>query len=84
MNVSPRFAQRVLGLDRGESDDLLTRLSNHLWDSPAYFHRWAPDEMVLWDNWRMRHRVTPAPHDELRIVERTTLGGDYGLGRKLA
>jgi taurine dioxygenase len=83
LNLSPRFAQYVLGMDSSDSDTLLTDLSNHLWDSPAYFHRWQPDEMVLWDNWRMLHRVTPAPFEEVRIVERTTLGGDYGLGRKL-
>lgn len=84
LNLSPRFAQSILGMDKDESDRLLTMLSNHLWDSPAYFHKWGPDEMVLWDNWRMLHRVTPAPFDEIRIVERTTLDGDYGLGRKLA
>ena len=84
LNLSPRFAQYILGLEKAESDELLTRLSNHLWDSPAYYHKWQPDEMVLWDNWRMLHRVTPGPYDEVRIVERTTLGGDYGLGRKLS
>ena len=84
LNLSPRFAQSVLGMERAVSDALLTRLSNHLWDSPSYHHKWGPDDMVLWDNWRMLHRVTPAPVDEVRIVERTTLGGDYGLGRKLA
>jgi taurine dioxygenase len=84
LNLSPRFAQYVFGMDKLQSDDLLTVLSNHLWDSPAYYHKWGPDEMVLWDNWRMLHRVTPAPIDAVRIVERTTLGGDYGLGRRLA
>jgi taurine dioxygenase len=39
--------------------------------------------MVLWDNWRMLHCVRPGPFEEVRIVERTTLGGDYGLGRTL-
>ena len=83
LNLSPRFAQYVLGMDRAESDELLTMLSNHLWDSPAYFHKWALDEMVLWDNWRMLHCVTPGPYEEVRIVERTTIAGDYGFGRKL-
>jgi taurine dioxygenase len=83
LNLSPRFAQRILGMDKAESDALLTLLSNHLWDSPAYFHKWALDEMVLWDNWRMLHCVTPGPYEEIRIVERTTIAGDYGLGRKL-
>jgi taurine dioxygenase len=83
LNLSPRFAQAILSMDKESSDELLTMLSNHLWDSPSYHHKWGPDEMVLWDNWRMLHRVTPAPYEEVRIVERTTLDGDYGLGRKL-
>jgi taurine dioxygenase len=83
LNLSPRFAQAILGWDKPDSDALLTMLANHLWDSPAYFHKWQLDEMVLWDNWRMLHCVTPGPYEEVRIVERTTLGGDYGLGRKL-
>ncbi|MCX7863712.1 MAG: TauD/TfdA family dioxygenase [Novosphingobium sp.] len=83
LNLSPRFAQYILGIDKQRSDELLTLLSNHLWDSPSYHHKWQPNEMVLWDNWRMLHRVTPAPYEEVRIVERTTLSGDYGLGRKL-
>jgi len=84
LNLSPRFAQFIVGIDQEESDALLGTLSTHIWDSPAYFHQWRTDEMVLWDNWRMLHCVTPAPPDEVRIVQRTTLRGDYGLGRKLS
>ncbi len=83
LNLSPRFARSILGIPKHRSDELLTLLSNHLWDSPSYHHKWSEGEMVLWDNWRMLHRVTPAPFEEVRIVERTTLDGDYGLGRKL-
>jgi taurine dioxygenase len=39
--------------------------------------------MLLWDNWRMAHCVTGAAPDEVRIMERTTIMGDYGLGRRL-
>ena len=84
LNLSPRFARSILGLDKERSDELLSFLANYLWDSPSYHHKWAEGEMVLWDNWRMLHRVTPAPFEEVRIVERTTLDGDYGLGRKLS
>ena len=83
LNLSPRFAQSILGMAKAESNALLTMLANDLWDSPAYFHKWALDEMVLWDNWRMLHCVAPGPYKEVRIVERTTIAGDYGLGRKL-
>ena len=37
--------------------------------------------MVLWDNWRMLHSVSPAPASEERVMQRTTIKGDYGLGR---
>jgi len=83
LNLSPRFAQSVLGWDKADSDALLDELCNHVWDSPAYFHKWALDHMVLWDNWRMLHCVIPGPVDEIRIVERTTIQGDYGMGRVL-
>ena len=83
LNLSPRFAQSVLGWDKAESDALLDELCNHVWDSPAYFHKWAYDHMVLWDNWRMLHCVIPGPVDEIREVERTTIQGDYGMGRVL-
>jgi taurine dioxygenase len=39
--------------------------------------------MILWDNWWMLHSVTLTPLDEERIMQRTTIKGDYGFGRKL-
>jgi taurine dioxygenase len=83
LNYSPLWAQYVLGMEPGESDRLLRSLSEFLWSLPAYYHEWEPDDMVLWDNWRMLHRVMPAPFGEVREVERTTISGDYGHGRML-
>jgi taurine dioxygenase len=83
LNYSPLWAQYVLGMDRRDSDKLLRELSAFLWSLPAYYHKWQPDDMVLWDNWRMLHRVLPAPFGEVREVERTTISGDYGHGRML-
>jgi taurine dioxygenase len=83
LNYSPLWAQYVLGMDRAESDTLLRRLSDYLWSLPAYYHKWRADDMVLWDNWRMLHRVMPAPFEQVRVVERTTISGDYGFGRLL-
>jgi hypothetical protein len=31
----------------------------------------------------MLHSVTLAPVDETRVMQRTTIAGDYALGRKL-
>lgn len=83
LNFSPFFALHIDGMDKTESDALMRRISDHVLDSPAYHHTWALDEMILWDNWRMLHCVSQIPIDETRIMQRTTIAGDYALGRKL-
>lgn len=84
LNVSPFGALYILGRDDAAGHDLLQRLVDHLVACPSYFHSWKPSEMLLWDNWRMVHCVTGAAPDEVRMMQRTTIMGDYGLGRKLA
>ena len=84
LNISPFGALHILGRDDEAGHALLRRLVDHLVSCPAYFHAWQPDEMLLWDNWRMVHSVSGAPPEEVRIMQRTTIAGDYGLGRRLA
>lgn len=83
LNLSPFFAMYIeeLGLEGGH--ELLTRLAHHVLDCPAYHHAWTTSEMILWDNWRMLHSVSPAPINQERVMQRTTIKGDYGVGRKL-
>jgi taurine dioxygenase len=83
LNFSPFFALHIDGMDNEEGDALMRRLSDHVLDSPAYHHSWSLDEMILWDNWRMLHCVSQIPVGETRIMQRTTIKGDYALGRKL-
>jgi len=83
LNFSPRFAIYLEGMDNAEGNELLHRLAQHIFDGPAYFHDWKVGELMLWDNWRMLHCVTPAPVDEVRIMKRTTIAGDYAMGRTL-
>jgi taurine dioxygenase len=84
LNFSPFFALGIDGMDNEEGDALMRRLSAHVLDSPAYHHAWSLGEMILWDNWRMLHCVSQIPLGETRIMQRTTIKGDYALGRKLA
>lgn len=84
LNLSPYFALHIDGHDDAEGHALLQRLVDHLESCPSYFHEWQPNDLVLWDNWRMVHSVAGAPADEVRIVQRTTIAGDYGRGRKAA
>jgi len=44
---------------------------------------WQPGDMVLWDNWRMLHCARGVPDDMYREVHRTSIAGNYALGRVL-
>lgn len=83
LNFSPGHARYVEGLPPSESHELLLALSDHVFGCPSYQHEWSTGEMLLWDNWRMLHMVSLIPRDEERIMQRTTIAGDYGLGRRL-
>jgi taurine dioxygenase len=84
LKLSPMHSRYILGMDRAESDALLTELAEHIAHPDfAYFHRWQKNDIIVWDNWRMVHSSTGVPLDCLRSARRTTIGGDYKLGRYL-
>jgi taurine dioxygenase len=70
----------------GDRSDAAFELLSEIWDEAMrvvkpYFHEWHPTDMVIWDNWRVLHEATGSNPDEERVVHRTTIKGDYGLGR---
>ncbi len=84
LHVSPWMCDGIVGLEDAEGDALLedvcqtiNRLSREL----SYFHKWQPSDMAIWDNTRCLHAVSG--HDPAldRSMQRTTIKGDYGLGR---
>jgi taurine dioxygenase len=82
LNVSPWHADGIEGMENAEGDALLREVAAHATRTElAYFHRWAADDMVLWDNWRMLHCACGVPADMRRHMQRTTIAGDYGMGR---
>jgi taurine dioxygenase len=83
LNISPFFALHVHEMNNAAGDALLKELCDHIHRCPSYHHTWSTTELVLWDNWRMLHSVTPVPLDENRLLQRTTIKGDYGIGQKL-
>lgn len=84
LKLSPMHARYVLGMDRAESDELLTALAEHLVDPRfAYFHNWQKNDMLVWDNWRVIHSATGVPLHCERVARRTTIMGDYKVGRYL-
>jgi taurine dioxygenase len=82
LNVSPWFCEDIEGMSREESAPILAEVMSYA-TNPArsYFHKWEMGDMVLWDNWRMIHCCTGVPLGEKRHMRRTTIAGDYGLGR---
>ena len=82
LNVSPWFADGIEGMEAPEGEALLAEVIDHCTrPSRAYYHCWQMDDMVLWDNWRMLHCCSGVMPGTRRHMRRTTIAGDYGLGR---
>jgi len=84
LNISPWHAVAIEGMENEEGDALLKEVIDRMIrPEMAYLHEWEPDDMVLWDNWRMLHSARGVPSGEKRKMRRTTIAGDYELGRRL-
>jgi taurine dioxygenase len=84
LHVSPWMAEGIEGREDAEGDALLHDVAeevHRLAESCCYMHNWKPTDMLIWDNWRMLHRVTGCTPPHPRSIYRTTIEGDYGLGR---
>jgi taurine dioxygenase len=84
LHVSPWMAKGIEGREDADGDALLAAVSDEIVEKAqdlCYFHRWQPTDMVIWDNWRCLHRVSGMSPDHTRCMHRTTIEGDYGLGR---
>jgi taurine dioxygenase len=84
VHVSPYMAEGILGEENAQGDALLEEVCqtiNQVAKTYSYHHRWKPTEMVIWDNWRMLHAVSGNRPEDERVMYRTTIKGDYGLGR---
>jgi taurine dioxygenase len=85
LNISPWFAEGIEGMENAEGDALLAEVVAYATQPRlAYYHHWQANDMVLWDNWRMLHCATGIPPGEERRMRRTTIAGDYALGRREA
>jgi taurine dioxygenase len=84
LNVSPGFAEGIYEMGGPDGDALLREVIAHCTDpAAAYHHQWREGDMVLWDNWRVLHCASGVPPEQTRVMQRTTIKGDYALGRKL-
>ncbi|MCE7795244.1 TauD/TfdA family dioxygenase [Sphingobium sufflavum] len=82
LHVSPWMAAGIKGEETAEGDALLEAVCREIGaKARAYFHQWNLTDMLIWDNWRMLHSVTGMAPEHGRRMQRTTIRGDYGLGR---
>lgn len=74
-------AARVEGMGEAEGRTLIDRLMAFATQPRfVYTHRWAPHDLVVWDNQAVLHRATPFENtDKRRHMVRTTIAGEAPL-----
>jgi taurine dioxygenase len=84
LHVSPWMAKGIAGREDADGEALLMAVCEDIVavaEDLCYFHEWSPTDMVVWDNWRVLHSVSGMDPAFGRCMHRTTIQGDYGLGR---
>lgn len=82
LHVSPWQAAGIEGMETPEGDALFEALIAEVEAKMLpYWHSWRPTDMAIWDNWRFMHAASGNPAKYHRRMQRTTITGDYGLGR---
>jgi taurine dioxygenase len=75
------FADRIAGLSRTESRDVLRLLQAYVTRPENTIRwQWAPGDVVIWDN-RVTQHYAPDDYDDLpRRLHRVTIAGDAAVG----
>lgn len=74
--VNPEFTTSIIGLEREESEDLLSSLYEHILEPRfVYQFEWAPGSIAVWDNRSTWHRAMNDYHGHRRHMRRITLEG---------
>ncbi len=61
------FADRIVGLNRTDSDPIMAALRRHIdATAPRYAHEWRTGDMVVWDNIGLQHRRDAVPANQRR------------------
>jgi taurine dioxygenase len=75
--VNRLMTEGVIDMEQAEADQLLSAVFDHSEKSDfVYEHKWAPGDILLWDNRCSMHARTDFPETERRLLLRTTVLGD--------
>jgi taurine dioxygenase len=82
VHMSPYGARGFEGMENAAGDALFEAAWNEIERVlQPYYHSWRPTDMMMWDNWRILHMACGCSPEHERVMHRTTIKGDYGLGR---
>ncbi len=72
--LSRLMTRHIVGWDRAASDALLNQLFDHI-EKPefVYAHKWALDELLIWDNRSVNHARNDFPPEQERHMRRVTV-----------
>ncbi len=77
LDISPMFADAVAGWPTDKSEALLARLRDFATQSRfVYWHEWKPDDLIIWNNYRVLHSAAGHKNRYVRTMNRTTLTGE--------
>ena len=72
-----RHAFRIPGMEDAGAQALLDGLADRACRPPRVLqHRWAPGDVVIWDNRCVLHRARPYDYGEVRTLRHTRVAGD--------
>lgn len=75
--VNRVMTESVVGMNDSDSQALLDKLFTHQEQERfVYAHRWAPGDVVMWDNRCTLHARTDFDSSELRKLRRVTIKGE--------
>ena len=75
--VSPRFTLRIEGLSQERSEMLLAEIFALAEEARFHYrHEWRDNDLVLWDNRCLNHRVRFFPTHDVRRRLRVSIAGD--------
>jgi taurine dioxygenase len=84
LNVPPMWSSGIVELPGAEGRGLLDELIAHsLQERFVYWHRYAPGDLAIWDNWRMMHAASGTRGAHRRLMHRTTIKGSLAFGEPL-
>lgn len=82
LHVTGFSAQGIENHEDAEGDALFENVCQEVnRKAHGYWHEWKPTDMLIWDNTRILHAVEGCDPKYERRMQRTTIKGDYGLGR---